>query len=422
VAAAASMKGLRIVALAAIVAIVALSSAKHLRRTGTRGDIETYVHGARLVLSGQDLYRTPEPRGQVSFMYLPLFAVISIPLTVPPFSAAVVLWCALSAACAAWVIAGFFGAMTGASFLSAPERTRWVVGGVAVLLTGRALLQHLDLGQANLFVMAVVVWGLVQLAAGRPVAAGAALGIAIVMKVLVLPIAIVFAVQGRLRVMAGIAAGAMAGLLLPAALVGWDRNLDYISYWITEIVLSADDLRRTPFWPLEWNYSLAAQMYRFFGGVVAFEHDGRYYGVTIATLPDPALRILSKSVPIAIAAVIASFAWRHRKKPPLVSLWGAVALAFCLSPAFSIVSLKHYWVMLLPAHVYAVYMWYVAGVKDRWFRGLVAASFVVSIVSTTLFDFLGALMSNLGGLVWGSGLLAAALFRAAARESRIPNH
>jgi len=48
-------------------------------------------------------------------------------------------------------------------------------------------------------------------------------------------------------------------------------------------------------------------------------------------------------------------------------------------------------------------------------------SFVVAILSTTLFDFLGALMSNLGGLVAGAIVLAAAIFRAASVFSRSPD-
>lgn len=303
--------------------------------------------------------------------------------------------------------------MSGTSFFSLPDRTRWIVGFFTILLTLRALLYHLDLGQANLVVMAIVVGGLRLLASDRPLPAGLALGLAPTLKTIVLPLWIPFVIQARARVLAGIAAGLLAGLLAPALFVGFDRNVSYVSYWITDIVLSADDLRNTPHWPLSFNYSLAAQWYRFFGDVVSFEHDGVYYNLTIVKLPDAVLRVASKLMPVLTAAVIAVYAWIHRARPPFVSLWGSVALAFCLAPAFSLLSHKHYFVMLLPAHFYVVYIWHVLGLRDRWFRGLVVASFVIAIVSTTLFDYLGALLSNLGGLIWGAGLLAAAIFRAA---------
>jgi hypothetical protein len=392
-----------------------MSSAKQLRRTETRGDVEVYIHGARLVLSGADLYAISEPRGRQPYLYLPLFACMAIPLTLVPIQVAVVCWSALNVALAWWIVVGFFRAMTGRSFFSLTVKTRWVVGFFTILLTLRALLYHLDLGQANLVVMAIAVLGLGHVASSRPGAGGVALGVASILKTIALPLWIPFLAQGRARVVAGILGGVFAGLLLPALFVGFDRNLSYVSYWVTDVILSADDLRRTPYWPLSFNYSLAAQLYRFFGDVVSFEHDGRYYSVTLVPLPDAALRVMTRLVPILVGLVIATFAWVHRRRHELISVWGAVALSFCLAPAFSLVAHKHYWVMLLPAHLYVVYLWYVVQLDDRWFRCLVVGSFIVATLSTTLFDFFGALMSNLGGLVWGSALLAAAIFRAAVR-------
>ena len=402
----------------AAVTVIAMSSAKQLRRTETRGDVEVYVHGARLVLGGADLYAVPEPRGRQPYLYLPLFACMAIPLTLVPIQAAVVGWSALNLALAGWIVVAFFRAMSGRSFFSLAPKARWIIGGFTVLLTLRALLYHLDLGQANLVVMAIAVFGLRHVASSSPVGAGVALGVASILKTIALPLWIPFLMRGRVRVVAGITLGVFAGLLLPALLVGFDRNLTYISYWVTDVILSAGDLRRTPYWPLGFNYSLAAQLYRFFGDVVSFEHDGRYYSVTVTQLPDAALRVMTRLVPLVVGLVIAAFAWIHRRRHELVSVWGAVALSFCLAPAFSLVAHKHYWVMLLPAHLYVMYLWHALQLEDRWFRGLVVGSFIVATLSTTLFDFFGALMSNLGGLVWGSALLAAAIFRAAVRLRR----
>jgi hypothetical protein len=406
-------RGLSVMAIAAVLTVIAISSGKQLRRTATRGDVEVYIHGARLMLAGEHIYGTPEPRGQQYYLYLPLFALLVAPLTFIPFNAAVVLWAALTAALAWWIVVAFFRSMTGESFLLLPHKARWVIGFFTILLTLRALLYHMDIGQANLLVMAVVVFGLGLLATGRPFAAGAAIGLSIVLKIVALPLSILFFVQGRVRVVTGIACGIAVGLLLPAVFLGFERNLSYVSYWLNDVILAADDLRATRYWPLNMNYSLAAQLYRFFGDVVAFEHDGLHYSVTLFTLPDGALRLAGKLVPIATALAIAAYAWLYRRRDPLISLWGGAALSFCLAPVFSTMSHKHYFVMLLPAHLYVVYLWYGLNLKDRWFRGLVALSFVVAILSTTLFDYLGALMSNLGGLIWGAILLAAAIFRAA---------
>jgi hypothetical protein len=400
-------------ALIAVAAIVAASSAKQLRRAETRGDLDVYLHGARLALAGEDLYARPEPRGQQYYLYLPLFALLVAPLAWIPFPAAVVFWTALNAALAWWIVAAFFRTMTGRPFVTLPVHARWIIGGFAVLLTLRALLYHLALGQANLAVMAVAVAGLALVASRRPEAGGVAIGLAIVLKVIALPLSIPFLVQGRVRVLAGIAAGVLAGMLLPALFLGFDRNLGFVWYWLTAVLPAAGDLRHTPYWPLSMNYSLAAQVYRFFTEVTAFEHDGRLYSVTLVRLPDAVVLAAARMVPAFTALAIGAYAWVYRHREPLVGVGGAVALAFCLAPVFSALSHKHYYVTLLPAHVYVVYVWYCRGLRERWFRGLVVASAVVALLSTTWFDFFGALMSNLGGLAWGAILLALAIVRAA---------
>ena len=399
--------------LVVVLAVVAISSGKQLRRVNTRGDVEVYIHAARLIMAGEDLYAVPEPRGRQPYLYLPLFAFLAIPLALVPIQVAIVAWCLLSVALAWWIVVAFHRAISGQPFSALSRRARWIVGFLSILLTLRALLYHFDLGQANIAVMAVAVLGLVWVAGGRSLLGGVAIGVASVLKVIVLPLWIPFLVQGRLRVAAGIGAGVLAGLLVPALFLGFDLNLAYLRYWITEVILPVNDLRATRHWPLNMNFSLAAQLYRFFGDVVAFEHDGRLYKVTIVPLSDAVLHALGRLAPVVTAGVIATYAWMYRKRPSLVGLWGSVALAFALAPLFSLLSHKHYWVMLLPAHVYVVHLWYVRRLDDRWFGGLVVSSFAIAMLSTTLFGGLGALMSNLGGLAAGAALLAAALFRAA---------
>jgi hypothetical protein len=403
------------VALIAVVAIVAVSSGKQLRRAETRGDVDVYLHGARLVLAGEDLYARPEPRGAQYYLYLPLFALLVAPLTWIPFPAAVVFWTTLNAALAWWIAAAFSRAMTGRSSASLAPRPGRIVAGVAILLTLRAILYHLNLGQANLAVMAVAVGGLLLVASSRAVAGGVAIGLAMVLKVIALPLAIPLLVQGRTRASVGLGVGVLVGVLVPALFLGFDRNFGYVWHWLTVILPAAGDLRHTPYWPLSMNYSLAAQLYRFFTDVTAFEHDGRLYSVTLVQLPDALVVGAAKLVPVVTALAIAWYAWASRRREPLVALWGAAALAFCLAPIFSSLSHKHYYVMLLPAHAYVVYVWYGLGLRDRLFRALVVASVVVAFLSTTLFDFVGALLSNLGGLAWGAILLALAIVRVAGR-------
>jgi hypothetical protein len=400
-------------AAAVVVAAVFVSTGKQLRREGARGDVEVYVHAARVLVAGGDIYTTQEPRGRLYYVYPPLFAFLFVPLVYLPYELVVVLWCVLNVLLAGWVVKAFYEALAGEPFSALPPKSRWVLGFFPVLMTARAILYHLDLAQANIFAMAVAVFGLRLLARRRELAAGFAVGLSIVVKVIALPLSILFVARAQVRVIVGLALGLAAGLLLPALVFGFERNAAYVAYWAREVILSTD-LSNSYHWPLKFNFSLAAQLYRFFSDLAPFEYEGRLYYFTVARLPNHVLNLMGKALTALTGLSILYYGLRHRRRRELVGLWGGVALAFCLVPIFSTVSQKHYFVMLLPAHVYVVYLWHCLRLKDRRFRGLVVASFVVATLSTNLFGYLpGAVVANLGGLVWGALLLAASIFRAA---------
>lgn len=405
----------RALAVAIVLLIVFVSVGKQLRREQSRGDVEVYVHAARLVLAGQDIYATPESRGQLYYLYPPLLAVLVIPLVPLPGEAVILLWCLLNIFLAWWVVAAFYAAMTKESFFALPVRTRWIISFFSLLLSLRSILYHLDLAQANIAVMAVAVFGLWLLKRDRKLWAGALIGASVVLKVLTLPLLPLLVGRREWRLLAGVVAGIVAALLLPALFVGFERNLSYLDYWFNHVLLSSD-LHRNIHWPVKFNYSLASHLYRFFGDAPAFEHNGHLHYFTLFRLSNGTLHQLGRLITLLTAGVIAFYGARYRRASELVGLWGGVALAFSLVPVFSPVAQKHYYVMLLPAHVYVVHLWFRLGLKDRWFRGLVVASFVVSTLSTNLFGYLpGAVVSNLGGLAGGAILLAAAIFRAAHR-------
>ena len=93
-----------------------------------------------------------------------------------------------------------------------------------------------------------------------------------------------------------------------------------------------------------------------------------------------------------------------------MGLWGGAALCFCLMPILSPVTQKHYFAVLLPAHVYVVYIWHHVGLRDRFFRTLVVVSFVWMTMTTNLVGSnIGALMTGLGGLIWSTLVLGAAI-------------
>lgn len=120
---------------------------------------------------------------------------------------------------------------------------------------------------------------------------------------------------------------------------------------------------------------------------------------------------------------IALYAFKYRKSIELVSKWGGVALTFVMIPLFAPTAQKHYFVMLLPAYLYAVFVWYFLELKDFWFRFLVIASFVFATLTTdgvvgqTLDDF----FTVSGFIAFGTILLASAIFRAASCLGKLPD-
>ena len=119
----------------------------------------------------------------------------------------------------------------------------------------------------------------------------------------------------------------------------------------------------------------------------------------------------------ALATAIIWYAVRYRNAPSLISEWGGLALVFSIIPNFSTWTEVHHLVLLVPAYLYVVHLWYSQLVTDRWFKVFVALSFVLLTLTTRTFCgvFLSQVMTSLGVISYGMLFLSAAIFRAANR-------
>lgn len=415
----------RVLALIIVLLVIVLASAKLIRNPVAKPDLEVYLHAASLILAGNSPYLTPIPAGVFFYVYPPLFAVLFIPFTFLPIDAAVVAWCVLNVFLVGWAMKAFYELLAGKPFFEIPSKTRWIVGFLALLPTFRFIFNHLSFGQSNILVLALVVLGLVCVQRNRKFSGGVAIGISIAIKVISMPFAIWFAARRNLWVTLGIACGVLAGLLLPALLLGFGKNLEFLDYWVKNIVLY-NDLRNTKF-NLHVNLSLQAQLYRFFTDTVSFEYGGRPYYLTLVTLPADMIHVISRLIVAAVAGMVVLYAVLYRNRGALISHWGGIALTFTLVPLFSTVMQKHYLVMLLPAYIYVVHLWYSIQLKDKAFRGLVVASMAVLTFIGAAFcgEFLSRVFAAVGCPALGVLLLSAAIFRAAAclpapNSSRLP--
>jgi hypothetical protein len=96
---------------------------------------------------------------------------------------------------------------------------------------------------------------------------------------------------------------------------------------------------------------------------------------------------------------------------------------FSLIPNFSPVAEIPHLVLLVPAYIYVVHVWYFRLTKDRLFRSLVWLSFVFTTLTTKGLwgQFAGGVLASLGVVSWGMLLLSAAIFRAATcMEKNLP--
>ena len=221
-----------------------------------RTDVTVYTEAGKAFLDGRDPYAVENPRGW-SYLYPPLFA-----LTVAPLSrlgtVAQTLW--------------FYAASVVLGFLAVGEAARvwrrvaagavdgrvktWIVvcAGLSALLPTLECLQRGQVGIA----LAWALWLGYRLALeGRGAASMAVAGVVLAWPAAVklvpsLPVAFLvgqtFAgclAAGRARAgiprALGLAGGVALGLaiflfLIPASLLGWDRNLDHLKVWAAKVV------------------------------------------------------------------------------------------------------------------------------------------------------------------------------------------
>jgi hypothetical protein len=384
------------------------------------GDPYLFVHAARLLLQRQDIYLIPDQHGAY-YYYPPFFACLIIPLTILPVEVVVVLWALASVGLLSWSMAAFYTGLTGQPFFSIPEKTRWVICFFATLLTARFIILHQRFGSANVFVLALAVLGLTLLTRKQGVRGGITLGLSMVLKLTTLPFGLWFLAKRNTRVLWGIVLGGLIGIALPAAVVGLSKDVSYHREWVEQVILFNGP--GTGSWAGTGNVSLRAQADRFFLKADAFVDKGTSYRVTIVELPQPIVRLLGWFVMLGVALTIVFYAVRFQDAPELVSQWGGFAFVFSLIPIFSTVTLIPHLILLIPAYIYVVHVWYCRLTTDRVFRALVLLSFIFTSLTTKSFFgvFVSRMLAALGFIPLGILFLSAAIFRAASCIQRNAN-
>ena len=408
---------LRWLAFPLILFIVIHASVKIIKSPLAKGDFEAFFHAAKLIVEHQNIYLTPSrdlTQGGLFYLYLPLLAILLIPLTFLPVEASIVIWNFFNAFLVFWVVKKFYEMMSGKSFFDLPDKSRWVMSFFPIFLTLPSILHHLAYGQANILTLALIILGLSLLTKRREITGGSIIGLAVVIKLIAAPMVIWLITKKFYRAIGGVLIGAIVGaILFPGLVLGFKQNFEFINYWLTNIVF-AGDLGVTKV-PLVVNLSMQAQLYRFFTEVPAFKYHDKSYSLTIYILSRQTIQIISHLLQILVLLAIAFYSVKFKKEEELISKWGGIAFTFAMIPLFATTTQKHYFVMLLPSFTYAVYVWYCRKLKDKRFRYLLAASFFTMLI--TIDGIVGNLLSDvftaMGFNIWGTILLVLCIFRSA---------
>src|SRR5262249_51709542 len=255
------------------------------------------------ILAGQDIYATPSrplEAGGLYYIYPPLLAVLFIPLAVLPVSLAIVLWSVFNVLLLAWLVRAFYKAMTGSSLSALKFHERWTIVFFALLPPSRFILHHLFYGQANILIMAMTVAGLKQLNAQKSGRGALLIGLSVAIKVLTYPLTLWFLLKRNVKAVLGILGGTIVGLLLPALIVGFGANWNYLVEWFRMIALSPG--ANSDKVPMYVNVSLQAQLYRFFGDAAGFNYRGRPHYLTVYQLPNSTLHVIETALPLLMLA------------------------------------------------------------------------------------------------------------------------
>lgn len=201
-----------------------------------RTDYTVYHLAGRAVLEETDLYQVRNQRGW-AYVYPPLFAILMTPLALLPVFWGALIWYLLSAgllASAALMCARIVRQTT-----TGTVDIAWLVT-LPVFLLLIWLVSGLTRGQASIplcwLVLAAICWQW----KGCHVWGGVCLAGAVVMKVFPIVVLAYFVWRRKWRfVLATLVALLIGVLVIPALVLGWQKNLTYLHDWTQKVALAS---------------------------------------------------------------------------------------------------------------------------------------------------------------------------------------
>lgn len=228
------------IALAVFTALVVLLGLSTLYRAGPyeingrpwgssrhRTDFTIYTEVGKALLEGRNIYDVKNRRGW-HYNNAPLFGLLFVPFALLPLPLAVLLWYLLSVAA---IAAGVHFSVRMAGGDSGGDRFWLLV--VPPLLVGWPILSALARGQTTPLLFALTAAALFWAWKGRDWPAGACLAAAALMKVFPALLLGYYAWRRRWKFVGITLLMLGAGVWAPAAVLGWNRNLETHQRWVS---------------------------------------------------------------------------------------------------------------------------------------------------------------------------------------------
>jgi hypothetical protein len=333
-------------------------------------------------LAHEALYR-PED-GHYQYKYFPPFALAMVPFTWMPKEVAEFTWFTLTVAMT-W-------ALLRLSLAALPDRRMpaktlfWLT----LLLNGKFLVKELTLGQFNLPVALLLLGAVIAAQHGRVMAAGAQVAAGVFVKPYALVLAPWLAWRLGWRSLIPFGLVLAAGLLLPAALYGWNGNLTLLHEWYRTVTETTGPNLMSP-----ENISFASMWAKW-----------------IEPGPSAAALALASAVAGVAAGIVLMSGGRRVRDPHYLD----VAYFLVLVPLVSPQGWDYVLVIALPAYMCLVDRW--RELSPNW-RAVALTGF--ALTSFTIFDLLRrplyTYLMHVGAVTVGAVLIAICLFHLRSRAS-----
>ena len=196
----------------------------------------------------------------------------------------------------------------------------WVVG-LALLWSALMIVGDIQHGNTNIFVLGAIVLHLWLYRRGQDIPAGAALAVAICLKLTPALFLVYWLYQRNRRLLvATVLCLVLLAVIIPGAVLGPERFVDLAATWGRNLVLPG--LLRGAWYPVHLNQSISGVASRYFltgrNGDIFFDPDASHYDlkaqhgwITLVALPPAAVKAIVRILQVLVLAAMAlAIGWR----------------------------------------------------------------------------------------------------------------